>query len=60
MALDDLLIVLPVFEQYDGIFAGITGPFHKRIQQERFLSWGCLLVARSQRPEQCAPGLKGA
>jgi hypothetical protein len=58
MALDGLLIVLPMVEQLDGILAGVARPFDKRIQQERFLSLGCLLVARSQRPEQRPPTLK--
>lgn len=42
------------------IGGGVARPFHKGIQQERFLNWGCLLVARGQRPEQRAPGLKSA
>ena len=46
-------------EQLDGILAGIARPFHKRVQQERFLGWGCLLVARSQMPEQSTSDLKG-
>jgi hypothetical protein len=58
MALDGLLIVRSMVEQLDGILAGVARPFHKRIQQKRFLGWGCLLVARSQRPEQRTPGLK--
>lgn len=58
MALDGLLIVLPMVEQLDGILAGVARPFHKRIQQERFLGRGCLLIARSQIPEQRAPSLK--
>ena len=58
-ALNGRLVILPVVEQLDGILAGIARPFHKRIQQERFLGRGRLLVARSQIPEQRAPGLKG-
>jgi hypothetical protein len=57
-ALDALLVILPVIEQLDGIFAGTARPFHKPIQQECFLGRGCLLVAWSQTPEQRAPGLK--
>lgn len=46
-ALDNLLIMLSVIEQFYSIFAGVARPFHARIQQQRFLGWGCLLVARS-------------
>ena len=60
MALDGLLVICSVVEEFDGIFAGVARPFHKGIQQERFLDRGCLLVARGQRPEQRAPVLKGA
>ncbi len=58
-ALDGLLAVLPMVEQLDGILATIACPFHKRVQQERFLGRGCLQVARSQMPEQSTPDLKG-
>ena len=57
-ALNALLVELPMVEQLDGIFAGVACPLHKRIQQERFLGRGRLLVAWSQRSEQRAPGLK--
>ena len=45
-------------EELDGMFAGVARPLHKYIQEQGFLGWGCLLVARHQRPEQCASGLK--
>ena len=57
-ALNGLLTVLTMVEQPDGRLAALARPFHKGIQQERVLGWGCLLVARSQIPEQRAPGLK--
>jgi hypothetical protein len=58
MALDALLTKLPMVEQRNGILASVARPFHTRVQQERFLGRGRLLVARSQMPEQRAPGLK--
>jgi hypothetical protein len=59
VALDSLLTMLPVVEQFDGILARVARPFHKPVQQKCFLGRGCLLVARSYMPEQRAAGLKG-
>ena len=59
MTLDGLLVALPVIEELDGMFARVTRPLYKRIQEQGFLGRRCLLVARYQRPKQSAPGLKG-
>jgi hypothetical protein len=59
LALDGLLVILSMIEEHDGMLARVAGPFRKCIQQQGFLARRCLLIAWYQRPEQCAPTLKG-
>jgi hypothetical protein len=37
MTLDRWLVALPVIEKLDGMFARVTRPLHKRIQEQGFL-----------------------